>query len=112
MDEISEREKYKLSLMNSLTKIAAAQSFENSDAGKLIIEILNNDISSFTKQILSDKFVDNHMQYVDCRAKANYAASLLMRLQTISDNEGESEIRKKLKELEEEDGRSAGPTEG
>ena len=97
-NEITEREKYINDLQVKLTKVIAAQSFEYTDAGKLIIEILTADVNLFSKQVLSDQFLNDHMGYVDARAKANYAASLLGRIQKLNNSDTEKEIRKGIDE--------------
>lgn len=95
-DEVTDRDKFIADLNNQLSKVVTGQSFEYTDAGKLIIEILTADVNNFTKQVLSNKFINDHQGYVDARAKANYAASLLGRLQTLNDPVKEKVIREQL----------------
>lgn len=94
--EQTEREKYLADLHDQLGKVVAGQSFEFTDAGKLIIGILTADVNMFTKQILSNKFINDQMGYVDARAKANYAASLLGRLKSLDDPMKEKVIRENI----------------
>lgn len=94
--EITDREKYISDLHVQLEKVIAGQSFEFTEAGKLIVDILTQDVNLFTKQILSNKFINDHQGYVDARAKANYAASLLGRLKSLDDPKKEKEIRDNL----------------
>jgi hypothetical protein len=108
---ITDREKYITDLHSQLQKVIAGQSFEYTDAGKLIVEILSADVNNFTKQILSNKFINDHQGYVDARAKANYAASLLGRLKTLDDPKKEKEIRESL-EAAKNDEPTVEPTNG
>lgn len=105
MEEVQdERKKYVDSLKAELETISAGQSFETTGAGKLIKKILQADVDRFTNDVLSDKFLNDHMGYVDARAKANYAASILSRLQRIKSPEKEKDIREKIELAEKEPG--------
>lgn len=105
MDEqvINEREQYVQNLNDQLHAVVTAQSFELTDAGALIVKILEADVSRFTNQLLSDKYTNDHQGYVDVRAKANYAASLLARLKTLDNPAKEKDIRDQLKAIADED---------
>ena len=100
---VNERAVYVEDLHKQLKTIVAAQSFELTDAGALIVKILEADVDRFTNQILSDKFTNDHQGYVDCRAKAHYAASLLGRIKTLNNPKKEKEIREQLKAIADED---------
>lgn len=93
---VDERAKYVAKLKTDLDKVIAGQSFERTNAGKLIIEILEADVNRFTADVLSDKFIDDHMGYVDARSKANYAASLLGRIKAVNNPDREKDIREKI----------------
>jgi len=95
-NEQTDREKYLTDLHAQLGKVIAGQSFEYTDAGKLIVEILTADVNNFTKLVLSSKFVNDHDGYLDVRAKANYAASLLGRLKSLDNPIKEKEIRESI----------------
>lgn len=101
---VDERRKYVDGLKAELETISAGQAFEVTGSGKLIIKILQADVDRFTNDVLSDKFIDNHMGYVDARAKANYAASILNRLQRVKSPAKEKEVREKLDLAENEPG--------
>jgi len=99
----NERADYVAKLYKQLETVVAGQSFEFTDAGKLIVNILEADVDRFTKEILSNKFVNDHQGYVDCRAKANYAASILGRLKTLNSPAKEKDIRDQLRAIDDED---------
>jgi len=101
---VDERQKYVDNLKAQLKDITAGQSFEKTKAGELITKILQADVNRFTNDVLSDKFVDDHSGYIDTRAKANYAASLLNRLLSLKNPKREKEIRDNIKEATEEPG--------
>jgi hypothetical protein len=94
--EPSERDKYLADLHGQLAKVVAGQSFEYTDAGKLIIEILTADINLFTNDILSDKYINDHQGYVDARAKAQYATSLVRRIKVLDDPKKEKQLRESI----------------
>ncbi len=102
-NEPSDRDAYIADLHGQLAKVVAGQSFEHTDAGKLIIEILSNDVNVFTKDILSDKYINDHQGYVDVRAKCNYAASILGRLKRLNDPMKEKTIRESLEAAKNDD---------
>lgn len=95
-NEQTEREKYIATLHAQLEKVVAGQAFEKTSAGALIVQILEADVNQFTKKILSNDFINNHQGYVDVRAKANYAASLLARLKQFDNPAAEKQIRDDL----------------
>ena len=99
----NERAAYVEGLHKQLETLVAAQSFELTDAGALIVKILEADVDRFTNMLLSNKYVNDHQGYVDCRAKANYAASLLGRLKSLNNPNKEKEIRYQLQAIADED---------
>lgn len=99
----NERAAYVEGLHKQLETLVAAQSFELTDAGALIVKILEADVDRFTNMLLSNKYVNDHQGYVDCRAKANYAASLLGRLKSLNNPNKEKEIRDQLQAIADED---------
>lgn len=111
-NEQTDREKYLIDLHAQLAKVVAGQSFEYTDAGKLIIEILTADVNNFTKLVLSSKFVNDHQGYVDARAKANYAASLLGRLKSLDNPLKEKEIRESIEAAKNDEPTQEEPSDG
>jgi hypothetical protein len=106
MDEeivFNERAEYVAGLHRQLETVIAGQSFELTDAGKLIVQILEADVDRFTKELLSNKFINDHQGYVDVRAKTNYAASILGRLKTLNSPAKEKDLRDQLQAIEDED---------
>lgn len=80
MAEQNEREKYVAKLHSDLAKVIAANDFHATEPGQLIIGILQADVTNATNDLLSNKFVDDHNGYLDARARAAYASTLLGRL--------------------------------
>ena len=111
-NEQTDREKYLVGLHAQLAKVVAGQSFEYTDAGKLIVEILSADVNQFTKLVLTDKFINDHQGYVDARAKANYAASLLGRLKSLDNPAKEKEIRESIEAAKNDEPAPEVPTDG
>ena len=99
----SERQKYIDDLNKQLDNAVAGQNFEKTKAGGLITKILQNDVNQFTKDVLSDKYINDHNGYLDARAKAHYAASLLNRIMALK-NTDQKPIREALKEAETDPG--------
>lgn len=99
----NERAEYVAGLHRQLETVIAGQSFELTDAGELIVKILEADVDRFTNDLLSKKFLNDHMGYVDVRAKANYAASILGRLKTLNNPAKEKDIREQLQAIKDED---------
>lgn len=97
MPEQNEREKYISDLNKQLETIMAAQSFQQTEGGKLIIQMLKNDINVFTQDLISSKFINDHNGYLDVRSRLEYAASLLGRIITVADPEKEKKARQDLK---------------
>lgn len=99
----NERAEYVAGLHRQLETVIAGQSFELTEAGALIVKILEADVDRFTKEILSNKFTNDHQGYVDVRAKANYAASILGRLKSLNSPAKEKDLRDQIKAIDDED---------
>jgi hypothetical protein len=97
MAELTERQKYIAKLQGQLDKAIAGENFHQSKPGKLIVEILQHDVTAFTNDVLSDKFVKDHDGYLDARAKANYASSLLDRITKVADPKIQQQLRGDIK---------------
>lgn len=98
----NDKEAYVKSLEAELSRILAAEEFGTTKPGKLIIEILEGDVNAFTNKLLSPDFLNDHMGYVDARAKANYAQSLLSRINTVKSERVKKELTDKIKAAREE----------
>jgi hypothetical protein len=97
MAEKTERQKYIAKLQGQLDKAIAGENFHQTKPGKLIVDILRTDVTNFTNDVLSDKFIKDHDGYLDARAKANYASSLLDRLVKVANPVVQQQIRGDIK---------------
>lgn len=102
MDDGNKRDAYIAKLEDDLGKAAAAGEFTNSAGGQLVLEWLNAQITTFTNQILSNKFVNDHEGYLDARAKVSMATNIVSKLTKLSSPDLEMALRGQIQQAQDE----------
>ena len=92
------RQEYIDKKAKELEKAAAAGEFVNSKGGKNHLDWCNAQISMFTNEILSDKFINDHNGYLDARAKVSVLRNVVTTLTKLSSPDLEASLRKQIEE--------------
>lgn len=81
-------------LESQLAEVVAAESFFESKAGRLFVDLANKKINTILKDITSDKYLEDHQGYVN-------AISQLNAYKTLLDMMGVAKSPKRRQKLEE-----------
>lgn len=95
---VDKRREYIDSKARELEKASAAGEFVNSKGGQNLIDWLTAQISNFTNDLLSDKYINDHNGYLDARAKVSFARNVVATLQKQANPDVEAALRQQIEE--------------
>ena len=84
-----------------LQEALAAEDFFERASGKLIVELLSYEITKLTNDITSDKYLKDHVGYVNANTELRVARRLLTRHQALANPKTRDSIAAKLEEHED-----------
>lgn len=88
-------------LYDQLREVAASEDFFNLASGKLFLQLATAIVNKNTKDMLSEKFINDHNGYINARAESAAISSLLRRMQVAGSPKRKAKLNEKKGELEE-----------
>lgn len=95
------QEKKIAQLEHKLKESIQAEEFFNLGSGKLITELLTTEITKLNADIISEKFLKDHVGYVNTLAELRAAKKLLDRLHALANPRTRNNIAARLEELQD-----------
>jgi predicted NACHT family NTPase len=95
-DSLTDQDPDQLRLELQLNEALAAEEFFERASGKLIVEVMTKEINLLLRDITSDKYLKDHMGYVNCLAMLDARKSLLKKLQVAGSPQRKAKIEEKL----------------
>lgn len=88
-----------MELEQQLNQAVAASNFFETETGRLFVKLANLKINKYTRDILSDKFDDNHFGYVNCKSDLNAYKNMLVMMQRAANPKIKAKLEERLGEL-------------
>jgi hypothetical protein len=92
--ETEQREK----LLDQLHEVAVAEQFFEQATGKLFTQIATKMVDSYTREMLSNKFDNDHLGYLACKANINAYKGMLRRMQVAAHPLRKAKLEEKLED--------------